>query len=400
MKARSCSHLRQRIAMLFQAGALFDSMTVGENVAYGLEEHFREQMTPAEHPRARSVGARARRATGHQEMDPAELSGGMRKRVGLARSIAVEPEVVLYDEPTTGLDPINTARVNHLIIGLQRRLNITSIVVTHDMKSAFSIADRIAMVHGGRIIYQGTTDEFRAATDPRIPTSSRVGPRSTRTWRRCSRREARKRKPLGAEARGRGGERARTTSGDGALPHTSPTTTGQRRSEALGSRQSHGGCARSQSRSVRIFRLRRGRGDHLPDRRQSQLVRPQGSLSRRVRGRARREAGLDRAHGRGGHRLGGEGAVPGRREPDADPGQPEHRAPRGAAHSPEQPCQHRGEGPARRQDGDHHARSTRRSRAAGRQRRAERPSRGFHAGAQPGGYRLRRPRAACSPTWR
>jgi phospholipid/cholesterol/gamma-HCH transport system ATP-binding protein len=101
-------------------------------------------------------------------MDPADLSGGMRKRVELARSIAVQPEVVLYDEPTTGLDPINTARVNHLIMGLQRRLNITSIVVTHDMKSAFLISNRIAMVHGGRIIYQGTTDQFRANSDPRI----------------------------------------------------------------------------------------------------------------------------------------------------------------------------------------------------------------------------------------
>jgi phospholipid/cholesterol/gamma-HCH transport system ATP-binding protein len=168
MTARELSLLRQRIAMLFQAGALFDSMTVGDNVAYGLEEHFREQMTPADIRERVQWALELVGLPGIQDMDPAELSGGMRKRVALARSIAVQPEVVLYDEPTTGLDPINTARVNHLIMGLQRRLNITSIVVTHDMKSAFSIADRIAMVHGGRIIYQGTTDEFRAATDPRI----------------------------------------------------------------------------------------------------------------------------------------------------------------------------------------------------------------------------------------
>jgi phospholipid/cholesterol/gamma-HCH transport system ATP-binding protein len=168
MNARELSRLRQRIAMLFQAGALFDSMTVGQNVAYGLEEHFREQMTP-ENMRERAQWAlELVGLPGIQDMDPADLSGGMRKRVALARSIAVQPDVVLYDEPTTGLDPINTARVNHLITGLQRRLNITSIVVTHDMKSAFSISDRIAMVHGGRIIYQGTTDQFRAATDPRI----------------------------------------------------------------------------------------------------------------------------------------------------------------------------------------------------------------------------------------
>jgi phospholipid/cholesterol/gamma-HCH transport system ATP-binding protein len=105
---------------------------------------------------------------GVEDMDPADLSGGMRKRVALARSIAVQPEVVLYDEPTTGLDPINTARVNNLITGLQDRLEITSIVVTHDMKSAFSISDRIAMVHSGQIIYQGSIDGFRASRDPRI----------------------------------------------------------------------------------------------------------------------------------------------------------------------------------------------------------------------------------------
>jgi phospholipid/cholesterol/gamma-HCH transport system ATP-binding protein len=105
---------------------------------------------------------------GIEHMSPADLSGGMRKRVGLARAIAVQPEVVLYDEPTTGLDPINTARVNHLISGLQRKLSITSIVVTHDMKSAFSISDRVAMVHGGRVICDGTVAEFRASRDPRV----------------------------------------------------------------------------------------------------------------------------------------------------------------------------------------------------------------------------------------
>lgn len=168
MRESELSRLRQRIAMLFQAGALFDSMTVGENVAYGLEEHFREQMTPAEMQERVQWALDLVGLPGIQEMDPADLSGGMRKRVALARSIAVQPEVVLYDEPTTGLDPINTARVNHLILGLQKRLNITSIVVTHDMKSAFQISDRIAMVHGGRIIYEGTPEDFRAATDPRI----------------------------------------------------------------------------------------------------------------------------------------------------------------------------------------------------------------------------------------
>jgi phospholipid/cholesterol/gamma-HCH transport system ATP-binding protein len=168
MSEAELSKLRQRIAMLFQAGALFDSMTVGENVAYGLEEHFRETMSVKDRADRVQWALELVGLPGIQDMDPADLSGGMRKRVALARSIAVQPEVVLYDEPTTGLDPINTARVNHLITGLQRRLSITSIVVTHDMKSAFTVSDRIAMVHGGRIIYQGSTRDFRSASDPRI----------------------------------------------------------------------------------------------------------------------------------------------------------------------------------------------------------------------------------------
>lgn len=168
MTENQLSRLRQRIAMLFQAGALFDSMTVGQNVAYGLEEHFRDEMTQRDRADRVAWALDLVGLPGIEAMDPADLSGGMRKRVALARSIAVQPEVVLYDEPTTGLDPINTARVNDLITGLQRRLEITSVVVTHDMKSAFSISDRIAMVHGGRIIYQGSSERFRASTDPRI----------------------------------------------------------------------------------------------------------------------------------------------------------------------------------------------------------------------------------------
>jgi phospholipid/cholesterol/gamma-HCH transport system ATP-binding protein len=168
MKEEELAIVRQRIAMLFQSAALFDSLTVGENVAYGLEEHFGEKMSP---------DARAERVAwalglvdlpGIELMRPADLSGGMRKRVGLARAIAVRPEVLLYDEPTTGLDPINTARVNHLITGMQEKLHITSIVVTHDMKSVFAISDRVSMVHSGRIICSGTLDEFRASEDPRV----------------------------------------------------------------------------------------------------------------------------------------------------------------------------------------------------------------------------------------
>jgi phospholipid/cholesterol/gamma-HCH transport system ATP-binding protein len=168
LKGDDLAALRRRVAMLFQAGALFDSQNVYANVAYGLHEHFHDSMNEKE------VGERVEWALelvglpGTQTMSPADLSGGMRKRVALARAIALRPEVVLYDEPTTGLDPINTARVNHLIMGLKERLNITSIVVTHDMKSAFTISDRIAMVHGGEIIFSGTAEEAKNCTDPRL----------------------------------------------------------------------------------------------------------------------------------------------------------------------------------------------------------------------------------------
>jgi phospholipid/cholesterol/gamma-HCH transport system ATP-binding protein len=168
MDSQELSVLRQRIAMLFQAGALFDSLNVRSNVAYGLEEHFRYKMTREEIDERVDWALELVGLPGIEQMWPADLSGGMKKRVALARAIAVRPEVVLYDEPTTGLDPINTARVNHLIMGLQRKLNITSIVVTHDMKSAFSISDNLAMVHGGRIICAAPAAEFQASKDPRV----------------------------------------------------------------------------------------------------------------------------------------------------------------------------------------------------------------------------------------
>lgn len=160
--------VRQRIGMLFQGSALFDSLTVGENVAYGLHEHFREQMTDAEIDARMASSLALVGLPGIENMSPADLSGGMRKRVALARAIAVQPEILLYDEPTTGLDPINTQRINNLIMGLKRALNVTSIVVTHDLKSAFSISDRIAMVHSGGIIAIGTPQEIQAEVDPRV----------------------------------------------------------------------------------------------------------------------------------------------------------------------------------------------------------------------------------------
>lgn len=160
--------VRQRIAMLFQGAALFDSISVGENVAYGLHEHFGRTMSE------RDIAERVNWALslvglpGIEAMRPADLSGGMKKRVGLARAIATQPEVLLYDEPTTGLDPINTERINHLIKGLRAALDVTSIVVTHDMKSAFSVSDRMAMIWRGEVILAGTPDEFRASQDPRV----------------------------------------------------------------------------------------------------------------------------------------------------------------------------------------------------------------------------------------
>jgi phospholipid/cholesterol/gamma-HCH transport system ATP-binding protein len=168
MSEDQLSIVRRRIAMLFQSGALFDSLSVGENVAYGLEEHFRYKMTKEDIRERVNWALSLIDLPGIELMRPSDLSGGMRKRVALARAIAVQPEVLLYDEPTTGLDPINTARVNHLIMGLQEKLHITSIVVTHDMKSLFSISDKVAMVHSGRIICHGTVDQFRSSTDPRV----------------------------------------------------------------------------------------------------------------------------------------------------------------------------------------------------------------------------------------
>ncbi len=161
-------HLRQNITMLFQSGALFDSLSVGDNVAYALHEHHRDTMTEAQIAERVDWALTLVDLPGIEEMRPADLSGGMRKRVGLARSIALQPEVVLYDEPTTGLDPINVTRINHLINGLKRSIDLTSVVVTHDMSTAFSVADRMAMVHSGEIIAYGRPDEFRAFPDQRV----------------------------------------------------------------------------------------------------------------------------------------------------------------------------------------------------------------------------------------
>ena len=164
MKERELDEVRKRFGMLFQGAALFDSMTVGENVGLALREH--THMKPAEIEqrvleRLEWVGLKAVENT-----KPASLSGGMKKRAGLARAIAMDPQFILYDEPTTGLDPIMADVINTLIRDLQKRLGVTSIVVTHDIHSANKVADRMAMLYGGKVVFQGTPAEVHATQDP------------------------------------------------------------------------------------------------------------------------------------------------------------------------------------------------------------------------------------------
>jgi phospholipid/cholesterol/gamma-HCH transport system ATP-binding protein len=163
---REYTPVRRRIAMLFQGAALFDSMSVRDNVAYGLREHF--QLTPREMDERIEESLVAVGLPETARMLPSDLSQGMRKRVGLARALAIRPEVLLYDEPTTGLDPVSTERINALILDTKNRFHVTSIVVTHDMSSAFQVSDRIAMVHKGFIIASGTVDEIKRVEDPRV----------------------------------------------------------------------------------------------------------------------------------------------------------------------------------------------------------------------------------------
>lgn len=151
--------LRERMGMLFQHAALFDSMNVGENIAFPMRQHTR---WPDEkiHDRVTEVLGWVG-LEGTENKSPAELSGGMKKRVGLARAIALDPEIMLYDEPTTGLDPILGDQINELILGLAERLNVTSVTITHDMVSAYKIADRIAMLYQGQIEEIGTPEQIQ-----------------------------------------------------------------------------------------------------------------------------------------------------------------------------------------------------------------------------------------------
>ncbi len=151
--------LRLKIGMVFQGGALFDSMTVAENVGFGLIEHdgvSRKELLERVEESLCLVGL-----CGIQNLMPSELSGGMKKRVALARALCIKPQIILYDEPTTGVDPITADAINELIKSLHDKLKVTSIVVTHDMKSAYKVADRIAMMYQGKIIAEGTPEAIQ-----------------------------------------------------------------------------------------------------------------------------------------------------------------------------------------------------------------------------------------------
>jgi phospholipid/cholesterol/gamma-HCH transport system ATP-binding protein len=160
---RKLGPVRKKVGMLFQSGALFDSMNVAQNIAFPLREvGLRDPKVIAErvHEALDMVDL-----LGAEKKMPENLSGGMRKRVGLARTIVSRPACILYDEPTTGLDPITSDSINHLIRRLQRRLQVTSVVVTHDMHTAFHTGDRIAFLHEGRIYFMGSVEELRMSSD-------------------------------------------------------------------------------------------------------------------------------------------------------------------------------------------------------------------------------------------
>ena len=158
--------VRLRMGMVFQYSALFDSMSVGENVSFGLREH--TDKSEAEIRRIVEEKLELVGLPGVEKLMPQELSGGMKKRVGLARAIVTDPEIIFYDEPSSGLDPIMTAKIDELIIDMQRKLDVTSVVVTHDMASASRIADRIAMIYDGALIAVDTVEGFQDIKDERV----------------------------------------------------------------------------------------------------------------------------------------------------------------------------------------------------------------------------------------
>jgi len=163
LNEKSLNEIRKKFGMLFQAGALFDSLPVWENVGFGLKQH-----TSLRDEEIKAIAIEKLRLVGLSHVEalmPSELSGGMRKRVSLARAIAMEPEILLYDEPTTGLDPIMADVINELIVQMRKKLRVTSIAITHDMVSAYKIADRIAMLYEGKIIEIGTPQQNRESSN-------------------------------------------------------------------------------------------------------------------------------------------------------------------------------------------------------------------------------------------
>lgn len=164
---RELNSVRTRFGYLFQEGALFDSMSVAENIMFPIRQHFKDvkwsQVEDVVKAKLAMVGL-----DGFQNYYPSNLSGGQRKRVALARAIALNPEVILYDEPTTGLDPIRSDIINELVLKLERDLAVTSVVVTHDMKSAYKVGDRIVMLHNGKIIADGDADHIRNHPHPTV----------------------------------------------------------------------------------------------------------------------------------------------------------------------------------------------------------------------------------------
>ncbi len=166
LNERRLAGIRRKVGILFQAGALFDSMTVEENIAFPLREAGERDQRVIEQKIAEIL--EVIELEGQQKKMPVNLSGGMKKRVGLARAIINRPSCILYDEPTAGLDPVVSDSINRLIRRLQERFHVTSVVVTHDMKSAFHIGDHIAYLHEGRIYFYGTPEEIQASTDPLI----------------------------------------------------------------------------------------------------------------------------------------------------------------------------------------------------------------------------------------
>jgi phospholipid/cholesterol/gamma-HCH transport system ATP-binding protein len=161
---KQMSNVLQNIGMVFQSGALFDSLTVGENVGFSLTRH--TKMSKSEIAKISAEKLEMVGLNGIENMMPSELSGGMRKRVSLARAISMNPQIVLYDEPTTGLDPLMSDEINTLINKLHDELKVTSIVVTHDMKSAFTVATKMAMLKNGEIVASGIPEEIRSSTNP------------------------------------------------------------------------------------------------------------------------------------------------------------------------------------------------------------------------------------------